>query len=66
MLLTVKEMEVLCIFHAGSLAATLEVLQGVSKAAPAHQRAGDIASLTEKLSQMKEGDNACLSFDAAE
>ena len=63
MLLTVKEMEVLCIYHAGSLSATLEVLQGVVSAAPLHQRTDDIKSLAEKLSQMKKGDNACLTFE---
>ena len=63
MLLTVKEMEVLCIFHAGSLLATLEALKGSLAGSQPHPRLADIESLIEKLSRMAVGDVACLAFE---
>ena len=63
MLLTVKEMEVLCIFHAGSLPATLEALQSSLTGSQPNPRLSDIKSLIEKLSRMTVGDVACLAFE---
>jgi hypothetical protein len=67
MLLTVKEMGALCTFYAGSLPATLEVLQGVASGekGQAHPMMENIRSLAGKLAQMKEGDKVCLAFDEA-
>ena len=67
MMLTVKEMEVLCIFHAGSLFATIDALKGaVSTPHQTHPRVADIETLLEKLSRMKEGDAVYLDFEVAE
>jgi hypothetical protein len=67
MLLTVKEMGVLCTFHAGSLPATLDILQSVASGekGQTHPLMENIKSLAGKLSQMKEGDKVCLAFDEA-
>jgi len=62
--LTVKEMETLCIFHAGSLSATLEALNGAVSQDKPHQRMADIKSLIEKLSNMKAEDIVCLGFES--
>ena len=63
MVLTVKEMEVLCIFHAGSLSATKEALEGAATGSQPHPRVADIKTLLEKLSRMVDGDMACLAFE---
>jgi len=67
MLLTVKEMEVLCIFYDGTLSSTLDLLRHAEAEGTAPpSRAADINSLIEKLSKVKEGDNICLAFDSEE
>ena len=66
MALTVKEMEVLCIFHAGSLSATTEALRSAAEVGQPHARIADIKSLLEKLSRIADGDSVCLVFDVAE
>ena len=66
MLLTVKEMEVLCIFHAGKRSATIEALQSAAEGGQPHQKVADIKSLLEKLSRMADGDVVCLGFEAEE
>jgi hypothetical protein len=67
MLLTVKEMEVLCIFHAGSRSATIDALRGaMTTPNQTHPRFADIETLLEKLSRMKEGDAVYLDFEVAE
>ena len=64
MLLSVKEMEVLCIFHAGSLSATIDALRGaMSVPHQTHPRMADIETLLEKLPRMNDGDVACLAFE---
>jgi len=64
MLLTKNEMEVLCIFYAGSLSATKDALQGVlTVPGQTHPRIADIETLLEKLSRMTDGDLACLAFE---
>ena len=64
MMLTVKEMEALCIFHDGTRTATLEQLRGaIKKGGVAEERIADIQSLIEKLSKMSEGDVVCLGFE---
>ncbi|MCL2047410.1 MAG: hypothetical protein FWG87_01670 [Defluviitaleaceae bacterium] len=63
MQLTVKEMELLCVFHAESRTATLEAVKSAALGAKGHPRAADLNSLAEKLSQMQEGDNVYLAFD---
>ena len=64
-LLTVKEMEVLCIFHAGSRSATMETLQSATESGQPHPRMTDITSLLEKLSRMVDGDVVYLNFEVA-
>ena len=67
MLLTVKEMEVLCIFHAGRLSATIDALRGaMSVPNQTHPRVADIETLLEKLSRMADGDVVCLGFDVTQ
>jgi len=66
MQLTVKEMEVLCIFHAGKRSATIEALQSAAEGGQPHQKVEDIKSLLEKLSRMADGDVVSLCFEAEE
>jgi len=64
-LLTVKEMEVLCIFHAGTLPATIDALRGaLSTPHQTHPRVSDIKALVGKLSRMTDGDVVYLDFKA--
>ena len=65
MLLTVKEMEILCIFYTGSLSTTLDLLRHIKTEGTAPpSRATELNSLVEKLSRMKTGDTICLAFEA--
>ena len=65
-LLTVKEMEVLCIFHAGSLSATIDALRGaLSTPHQTHPRVSDVETLLGKLSRMNDGDVVYLDFESA-
>ncbi|MCL2853939.1 MAG: hypothetical protein FWE20_13115 [Defluviitaleaceae bacterium] len=65
MLLTVKEMEVLCIFHDGDLSSTLELLRRIkAENTGPPSRMADIDSLIEKLSKMNSGDRVCIAFDS--
>jgi len=66
MLLTVNEMEVLRIFHAGMRSATIEALQSAAEGGQPHQKVEDIKSLLEKLSRMADGDVVSLCFEAEE
>ena len=64
MLLTVKEMETLCVFHAGTLSKTLGALRfAATEGGGPHDRADDIKSLIEKLSPMSDGDIVSLAFE---
>jgi len=65
MLLTVKEMEILCIFYTGSLSTTLDLLRHIKTEGTAPpNRAAELISLVEKLSRMKTDDTICLAFEA--
>ena len=64
MIVTIKEMEALCIFHAGSLPATIEALQGAISSGTTHPRMTDITSLLEKLTQLDVGDTVCIAFES--
>ena len=65
--LTVKEMETLCVFHAGSLSDTLDTLRfAEADGGVSDNRMADIRSLIEKLSRMSDGDVVCLAFAPAE
>ena len=67
MLLTKNEMEVLCIFHAGTLTATIEALKGaLSVPNQTHPRVADIESLLAKYDSMEAGAAICIAFDDAE
>ena len=64
MFLTVKEMEVLCIFHAGTISATLASLRKSAESKATKQyRMGDVKNLIEKLSGMKDGEAVSLAFE---
>ena len=63
MLLNVKEMEVLCIFHSGTISTTLNLLREKESAAEPPERTSIISSLIEKLSGMKDGDAVSLAFE---
>ena len=64
MLLTVKEMEALCVYHAGSLSETLAALRhAVEKGGGPHDRTDDIKNLIDKLSRMNAGDVVSLAFE---
>jgi len=61
MLLSIKEMELLCIFYDSSVRETLALLRRVEaegKCPPG--RTEDLARLIEKLSQAPEGGRICL------
>jgi len=64
MRLTKNEMEILCIFHAGTLAATIEALRGaLSVPNQIHPRVADIESLLAKYDSMEAGTAICIAFD---
>jgi hypothetical protein len=64
MLLTVKEMEVLCVLHSGTISATLDALRdAASKKSVPPARMPDINNLIEKLSRMNEGDIVFIAFE---
>jgi hypothetical protein len=62
--LTVKEMEILCIFHKGTLAGTLELLHNIEVAgSEMPERTDDVKSLVRKLSGMEKGEKVYLCFE---
>lgn len=63
MLFTVKEMELICVFHAGTLSATLAALQSVAQEIELPARKADAGRVVEKLSGMNPGDPVTLAFD---
>ena len=68
MLLTVKEMEALCVFYAGTLSATLDSLRAAAAAGEneKHHRLGDIRNLISKLSGMKSDGVVSVAFEPEE
>ena len=65
MLLTVREMNILCTFHKGTLSETLKLLRNAaSSETEPPDRIAAINSLVDKLSRMREGDVASLAFDS--
>jgi len=67
MRLTKNEMEVLCIFHAGTLSATIDALRGVSSVPnQTHLRMADIEGILKKHDSMKAGSAICIAFDDVE
>ena len=63
MLFTIKEMEVLCVFHAGTISKTLEAIRQSAAENTRRERLEDIKSVAEKLSAMKTGDVAFINFE---
>lgn len=61
MLFTVKEMEVLCVFHAETVSETLGLLQQADGETP--ERMAVVTSVIEKLSAMKPSDAVSLAFE---
>ena len=62
MFFTAKEMEVICVFHAGTLSATLDLLREAENEPP--ERMALVQGVIEKLSGMKSGDTVSLAFDS--
>ena len=63
MVLSVKEMELLCVFHAGTLSATLDLLRKAEDQCLSLERQTHVHSVIEKLSGMKDGDVVALAFE---
>lgn len=63
MILTVKEMEMLCVMHSGTLSATIDMLSKAENEPP--ERMAVVQSLIEKLSSLKDGETVSLAFDPA-
>jgi len=61
MLFSVKEMELLCVFHSGTLSATLDLLREAENEPP--EKMELVKGVIEKLSAMKPGDTASLAFE---
>lgn len=65
MLLTPKEMELLCMFHAGSLSKTLDVLRDIAKdQKEMTDTIAKITSITDKLDGLQKGETISLAFEA--
>jgi len=64
MLFSVKEMEVLCVFHTGTVSATLGLLREADGEPP--EKMAAVKSVIEKLSAMKPGDTVSLAFEPEE
>jgi len=62
-ILTVKEMEMLCVMHSGTLSATIDMLSKAENEPP--ERMAVVQSLIEKLSSLKDGETVSLAFDPA-
>ena len=62
MFLSPKEMELLCIFHSGTISATLELLSKADDKSP--ERMALVNTVIEKLSSLKPGQHVSLAFDA--
>lgn len=58
--LTVKEMEMLCVMHKGTASATLALLR---EADEPPERMAIVKNLTEKLQSLKSGETVSLAFD---
>jgi hypothetical protein len=66
MLLTVQEMEVLCVFYTDTVSATLDALRDAeTRGGGPHDRTEDIKRLIEKLSHLNDGEAVCLAFRTA-
>ena len=64
MLFTVKEMQVLCVFHAGTISATLDLLrEAETRENETPERMALVKSAIEKLSGLKDGDTVSLAFE---
>jgi len=63
MLFTAEEMEIICIFHAGTLSETLETLRRVAGEIESPTKKAAAASVVKKLSGMGAGDMVSLAFD---
>ncbi len=64
MVLTVREMATLCVFHSGTLSATQSIVRlAATDVDAANANRAELLSLTEKLSGLKEGDVVSLAFE---
>lgn len=64
MLFTAKEMETICIFHAGTFSGTLETLKNVAPGIAFLERKAAAESAIKKLSAMSAGDPVSLAFES--
>ena len=64
MMLTVKEMELLCIFHDGTLSSTLDLLRHAeTESAAPPNRGAVLRSLIEKLAAVETGSTVSITFE---
>lgn len=61
MLFSKKEMELLCVFHSGTLSATLDLLREAENQPP--EKMAIVKSVINKLSAMTSGDTVSLDFE---
>lgn len=59
---TLEEMQMLCVFHEGTVSATLDALRVAAKIPNANKKAV-AESLVRKLSELKPGDTVALDFE---
>ena len=62
MLLTVREMEMLCVYHDGTRATTVALMRGAASEARDKARGLELRELADKLDAAPEGDTACLAL----
>lgn len=63
MLFTKDEMELICVFHSGTLSETLDTLRAVVPGIEFASKKAAAASVVKKLSEMKPGDAVALAFE---
>lgn len=64
MLLTVEEMELLCVAYQGTVSSTLELLRTIKGRPPVRMTV--VMSLIEKLSGLKNGETVSITFEPEE
>jgi len=63
MILTLKEMELLCIFYNGTRAQTVDLLRHAAKGSNT-ERTTELTQLANKLETLPQGATVCLAFAA--
>lgn len=65
MIFTVSEMEMLCMFHAGTRKKTIEILVSAASemSGQLSERREAVQSAIKKLERMRDGEHACIAFE---